>query len=299
MMPYSIRQFGTLVLTEYKESGQSDNLGTGAALTSWQQLPNGTFFDNYYGVERRPQGIRPLTKEGVLFGETAESIESQIDAIRAYIGVRDRLTVQFRSGVLRWQWAVLKEVNTAAELGRALTVPIQLTFETAAQHWYEIVQGIGWIVGDLSMHLGDGTGELGQQSYTYVLNSAGTMTFTLPHAGNIPATNIKATITAGTVGILALVIKNVTSSDLLSANWQVNWDVGSEDGITPGKHLVIDCGASNITLDGENSFAPFTATHKAQWLRLEKGADNEIQVTITGNANLDGTITFEWYDHYA
>ena len=304
-----IRQFGELLVPQKKEfgAGQEDNLGTGRALTSWQQLPDGTFFDNYYGVERRPQGIRPVTKEGVIYGADADEIEDTIDYLRAHIGAMDKLTVQMRSGDLRWQWAVFKEVDTPAPSGRPTAVPMQLTWETAAQHWYGLVNtGDGWTVGDDSFTLGDGTAELGQNSYTYTLTvDSGSIpqNFNLTHRGNIPATNLIIRVTAGTTDITYLRIRQVTST-LAYGPWEIYY---YQSGLPPilaaGETLVIDCGALNITNDGDDAYADLFWDWP-QWLRLEANRDgtpklNQIYVYVDGNANADATVSFEWYDHYA
>lgn len=301
-----IRQFGEMLIPQKKEFGasQEDNLGTGRALTSWQQLPDGTFFDNYYGVERRPQGVRPVTKEGVLYAETAAEIEVAIDEMRAYIGVMDKLTVQMRSGDLRWQWAVLKEVDTPAPSGRPTAVPLQLTWETAAQYWFGLVNsGDGWSVGDDTFSLGDGTAELGQNSYTYTLTVDGGATaqvIELTHNGNIPATNLVVRVTAGTDDITYLRILQFTSTQAYPGTWQIYYhdeNVTHLPILNAGDTLVIDCGALNITNDGADAYADLYWTFP-QWLRLEPGA-NTLWVFVDGNANADATISFEWYDHYA
>lgn len=296
-MAYALRQFGSILLPEYKEDGNADNLGTGLARTSWQELPNGTYFDNYYGVERRPQGIRPLTKEGVLIGDDATAIRTQIDALRKNIGVRDKLTVQFFDGVLRWQWAVLKEVNTEAALLKGRAMPVQLTFETAAQHWYQLVQGTeGWTIGDDSFLLGDGTAAIGQSDYVYTIDGNGSARFfSLVHSGNIPATNLQITVTAGTTNLTQVDIQNVTSDGATANDWIIQY-TGT---ILAGESLVIDCGALTVLNDGDDAFADLSATAKAQWMRLEAEATNSIKVTAYGNTNLDATISFRWFDHYA
>lgn len=297
-----IRQFGDMLLPQKKEfgAGQQDNLGTGRALTSWQQLPDGTFFDNYHGVERRPQGIRPVTKEGVLYAETAAEIESTIDYLRAHIGVMEKLTVQMRSGDLRWQWAVLKEVDSPAPSGRPTSVPLQLTWETAAQQWFGLVNGDGWSVGDDTFLLGDGTAELGQQSFTYTINGNGSNRFfSLTHNGNIPATNLLVTVTAGSTNLSQVTIESVAASAATGVDWIVTY-LGT---VAAGDSLVIDCGAQNITNDGNDAYSGLTWVAPG-WLRLEANRDgtprtNSMRVFVVGNTNLDATVSFEWYDHYA
>lgn len=298
-----IRQFGDLLIPQKKEFGvgQEDNLGTGRALTSWQQLPDGTYFDNYHGVERRPQGVRPVTKEGVVYGANATEIEDTIDYLRAHIGVMDKLTVAMRSGDLRWQWAVLKEVDTPAPSGRPTAVPLQLTWGTAAQHWFGLVNNAdGWTIGDGSFSLGDGTAEVGQNSYTYTINgNASNRYFDLVHNGNIPATNLLVTVTAGSTNLTQVVVESVAASAATGIDWIVTW-LGT---LVAGDELVIDCGASNITNDGADAYGGLT-WNAPGWLRLEANRNgtpktNSMRVFVVGNTNLDATISFEWYDHYA
>lgn len=290
-LPYAIRQFGTLLVPQHRESGQEDNLGTGRALTSWQQLPNGTYFDNYSGVARRPQGIRPITKEGVLYAATALEIEDTIDDLRAYLGVRDELTVRYRSGQLRWQHAVLIDVNTPARSGRALSVPLQLTWETVAQHWYKLKQlPATWVVGDQSFQLGDGTTGLGQASQSAELTLPGATTVTLTHAGNIPATNLVITVTATHAALTGITIANAATGHSLAYAGTV----------ALGDSLIIDCGAMNITNDGADAYTGLTPSNRAVWMRLAAESDNVFTITPTSaSSGLVGSIGFAWYDHYA
>lgn len=300
-MPYSIYQFGTWSPPKPWEPGQEQNMGTGAARTSWQALPNGTYFDNYHGVERRPQGIRPIIKEGMIYGATSAAVETVIDDARSWLGVRDKLTVRFYSGNLRWQEAVLKDVNTPSRPFRAFACPMQLVFETVAQHWYEVRHyPVGWTIGDGTWNLGDGTAQLGESGTQETLTATGatgtappgggtTQTITLTHNGNIRATNLIWTITAGTNDIDAIQIENLSTGETIYYNTTV----------AAGTVLSIDCGAQDILNNGANAYTNFTPSNKGRWMTLAKESDNTILVTVNGNAAQDGTIAIEYYDHFA
>jgi hypothetical protein len=58
-MAYVISMFDGLALSPYIQRGDSQDIGTGAALTSFLQLPGGGYYDNYRD-RISPQGIRPL-----------------------------------------------------------------------------------------------------------------------------------------------------------------------------------------------------------------------------------------------
>jgi hypothetical protein len=80
---YRIFAFDGIEIPDYNAD---HNMGTGAALTSFQQLPNG-FFDNY-GTADSPQGIRPIVARGRILHDTAAEMRTTLDALRQKIGKR-------------------------------------------------------------------------------------------------------------------------------------------------------------------------------------------------------------------
>lgn len=299
-MAYRIYNFDGLSLSEYHQDGDTQNMGTGDALTKFQQLPNGTFYD-FYGSNKSPQGIRPIQKRCVLFADTSALLKTAMDNVRAKLGVRGKLTIQYDDDTLRWQWARLKTADMEEEWNAGVTInPCYMEWVTAAQHWYEIINSpVEWTVGDSTWVLGDGTAELGENGTSTTLTATGatgtappaggtTQSIALQHGGNIPATNMVWTVTAGTTTITAIKISNGATGESFYFN----------HAITAGEVLVIDCGAMNVTVDGVNHYADFTPSNRGRWMRLISGGD-VITVTVNGNTSADGTIAVEYYDHYA
>lgn len=299
-MAYKIHQFDALVLSDYQQDGDVQNMGTGEALTSFQQLPNGTYYD-HYGSSKSPQGIRPIRKKCVLWGDTTAELREAMDDIRAKIGVRGKLTVQFGDGTLRWQWARLASVDMPEDVDASqVTLTCDMEWITAAQHWYEIINSPEeWTVGDGTWVMGDGTAELGENGTSVTLSATGatgtappaggtTQTVNLTHYGNIAATNLIFTITAGSAAITAVKIANGTTGESFYFSASV----------AAGDVLVVDCGAMSVTNDAVNAYSSFVPGNRARWMTLASGA-NVLTVTVNGNAGVDGTFAIEYYDHFA
>lgn len=191
-MAYELRLFDELVISPYLMPADQQDIGTGAALTSFMSLPGGGFYDNYRS-RRSPQGIRPINKSGILWGNAAE-LKAQIDAWRGKIGKRGKLTVQFDDGSMRWQWARLQDFS-APRPGSAKGgwLAFSATWITAAQNWRGVVRAGGWTWGDDTWVFGDGSAEFGVGAYTFDI-STGLILVPLMHNGNIDATNLKLTV---------------------------------------------------------------------------------------------------------
>lgn len=188
-MPYIVKLFDGLAVPEYIRPGDSQDMGTGAALTSFLQLPGGGYYDNYRD-RTSPQGIRPINKTGVLWGTDAE-LRAQVDSWRAKLGKRGRLTVEFDDGSMRWQWARLQDVSTPRSYdNRGGWCPIALTWITAAQNWRGYVYDApSWEWGDESWFFGDGSTGFGVGATTYTVTTSGTLC-TVTHNGAIDAGNV-------------------------------------------------------------------------------------------------------------
>jgi hypothetical protein len=193
---YKIYMFDGLVLPEYLSQGGSNDIGSGDALTSFNQLPGGGFFDNY-GARVSPQNIRPITRNCILWGDTAAELYTNFNALRGKIGKRGKLTVMFDSGELWWQWARLQRVHNPRPLeAKANWLPCTLTFITASQQWYGLIEsGDTWEVGDESFYLGDGTAEMGMESHSFDLDfGSGSLETTLTTAGSTYVRNMRIEI---------------------------------------------------------------------------------------------------------
>lgn len=189
-MAYQIIAFDGLATPIYLQRGDEQNMGTGSAQTDFRQTPGGGFY-RMRRAARSPQGIRPVTKSGVLWGESAADLRAQLDAWRAKIGVYGRLTVRFFDGSLRWQWAELQDVDApVAASNKGNYVPISLTWQTAAQHWNGRERDEGWTWGDLSWIFGDGQAEFGQASYEYTLAAGTQNNVTVVVGGNLDVSGL-------------------------------------------------------------------------------------------------------------
>jgi hypothetical protein len=165
------------------------NLGTGQALTSFLPLPGGGFYDNYRD-RKSPQGIRPISKSGLFYGSHDE-LEEEINAWRALLGVRDKLSVLWDNGAIRWQWARLQSVETPrASDAKGGWLPFTLTWISAAQNWRGVVYDeVDWTWGDDTWVWGDGTAAMGvgNQQFSLTVNN---QSVTAAHNGNIDAPNL-------------------------------------------------------------------------------------------------------------
>lgn len=189
-MSYRIVSFDGLATPFLRQSGDEDNMGTGSAQTDFRQTPGGGFYRMRRG-KRGPQGIRPVTKSGVLRANSGAEMRAQIDAWRAKVGVYGKLTVRFSDGSLRWQWAELQDFDAPvanARGGRVL--PVTLTWQTAAQYWNGRERDEGWTWGDLSWIFGDGQAEFGQVSYEYTLAAGTQNNVTVGVGGNLDVSGL-------------------------------------------------------------------------------------------------------------
>lgn len=189
MATYIVKMFDGLEVSPYIRAGDQQNMGTGSALTSYLPLPGGGFYNNYRG-KKSPQGIRPVTKSGLMLG-TDEELDTQVNAWRAKIGVFGALVVEWGSGALRWQGATLQDANMPMPReNKGGWQEFTFTWITAAQNWRGVVyRDEGWTVGDDSFVIGDGSAEIGQGSVSFTLADSDE-TVTVTHDGSIDAPNV-------------------------------------------------------------------------------------------------------------
>lgn len=188
-MTYRVRQFNGVVVPEYITRGNVQNMGTGNALTSFLPLPGGGFYDNYRR-KKSPQGIRPISKSGVFWGDEDE-LEAELNVWRAMIGERGVLTLEYDNGALRWQWARLQDVDAPRPSdAKGGWLPFTMTWISAAQNWRGVTHGQpGWTWGDESWVFGDGTAEFGVGPETYILNTID-QSIVVNQGGDIDAPNV-------------------------------------------------------------------------------------------------------------
>lgn len=222
-MAYKILLFGDLPIPDFIRQGDSQNMGTGRALTAFRQLPGGGWYDNYRG-RRSPQGIRPITKSGVFVG-TEQELDDELMAWRALLGERRKLTVRMSSGRLMWQWAILQDVDAQRPSDAVVGWnPVAFTWISVAQNWRGVVYGEeDWTWGDGSWLFGDGTAELGVGAQEFTLSGASDQVL-VTHGGSIDASNVLLRFT-------------------MTGTWQDITIVNH----TTGQHIVLDRDASSTS----------------------------------------------------
>ncbi len=94
--------FDGLALSPYVHSGDSQDLGSGTAMTAFLSLPGGGFFDNF-GHDKSPQSVQTIHKSGILLGTPTE-LYTQLQAWRSKVGIRGKLVALWDDGKLRWKW---------------------------------------------------------------------------------------------------------------------------------------------------------------------------------------------------
>ncbi len=287
-MSYVLTQFDGVILPVYKQRDMADVATSGPASSSLRRLSNGRYVDTQ-GTERNPLTADVVSRACEIFGTDWADVRGQLDILEAKKGVRGALTKAYRDGVLRWQYAKLLHVEAPASLRTWNSQTTILTFQTEQPEWRGASHAEGWSVGDDSFYIGDGTASLGVDTTT-VLTATGatTQAATLTNGGKIDAKELIVTVTAGTNTITAITWANATSG----YGW--TW-TGS---LTTGQVLIVDTDAVNVTKQGANAYATFTPTDLAVWDRIVSG-DNEIAITVTGNAAADGVISWTYWDMFA
>lgn len=285
-MAYVLYQFDGLEIPRTILDGDDQNIGTGSALTAFSQLPGGGFFD-HYGRRKSPQGIRPITKSGVVNAASASEARAQLDALRAKLGILGKLTAQFDDGSMRWQWARLQSVDTPRRSrDNGNLFPYELTFISAAQHWYGLVYPNGWTWGDGTWIWGDGTAQFGQAVYSGTVASPPTIT----HDGNIDAVNVQITTTFAEAGLAGFtIINNGASGNRIEYNDDTN-------AVAVGDVLKIDCGARSCALHQKSAYAAITNIYGlGDFLDITTAAVHGVNVgdtiAVEGTDNYDGVYT--------
>lgn len=290
-MSYVLYAFDGLAIPTYLQDGDSQNIGTGNALTNFTQLAGGGFFDNY-GDLTSPQAIQPITKSGVIWGDDAGDTKDILDAWRAKIGKRGRLSVLYDDGAIRWQWARLQSVNTPRRQDhKSHYLPIELSWVTADQNWRGIVSSEEeWVWGDLSWVFGDGFAEFGEEDHLYPITTTN-MDTVINNGGNINSTDLRISIIPD-VDITAFAVSNQTIS--------TNQIMVIGTTFSAGEEIVIDCGAMSVTVNGSDAYQYFLKfTSGPDWLPLLPG-DNTIRASYNiASGTLNTNVGYSWTEYWA
>jgi len=222
----------------------------------------------------------------VITGSDAERVAT-LKALRGKIGRRGRLTIEFDTGELWWQWARLRSVQTPRGEEAKAILPVTLRWETASQQWYGIVEsGDSWVVGDESFYLGDGSASLGMNDYSYEIAAGSTLISpTLAHGGNTFARNMHIQLQTD---------EAMTSMTIESGQGQsISW---ANPGLSGAFTLTIDTGAKAC-------FARMDNEGVAILQARGQGADVLVQTTsahglATGDSvEISGTTAYNGVHH--
>jgi hypothetical protein len=282
---YKIYMFDGLILPEYLPEGGSNDIGSGDALTSFSQLPGGGFVDNY-GQRVSPQNIRPITRECVLWADTADELYEKFNAVRGKIGKRGKLTVMFDNGQMWWQWARLQRVHMPRSMdAKANWLTCGLTFITASQNWYGLVQTAeGWEVGDDTFYLGDGSAALGMQDHVFNVGfPAGGYADFLTTEGSTYVRNMRVemqldqNIAALNLQILNMGHRIVWTNPSITGGWTLIMDTGEKS--CRVRHDTSAKAIASVSNYGATMYVVTTTAH---------GRSTGDSVEIAGSTNYSG-----------
>lgn len=272
------------------------NMGTGAALSSFQQLPGAGYYDSYT-LSKAPQGIRDVTVSAWIYSATAATRKTALDNLRKYLGVRDRLAIIYDDGTIRWQWARLMDVDAADDVRNVQWTPVDLRFITADQYWRGVVEGTGdWTWQDGTWRWGDGTIVMAQQSTSQTITSTGGTPQTLSavtNDGNVDTKDLRITITGPTGnGIRTMTVENTTTGN--HTKWTYT-AAGASTYIDPGEHLVVDSGSlAAYHLEADKSITtPFIAQSgiTSTITSTSHGLSTGNLIRVSGSLHNDGYYT--------
>lgn len=284
-MSYRITRFGTFAgdMTTLPVLEKTHDMGSGDSRLLSIDTPSGQY--DLLGSKRAKRAPYTLPVSCKLYATTPASMQTQLDALKALRGKRDRLWMELYSGEFRWINARLVNINGMRNPKIALYQPLTLNFEITDQHWHG--EHHAAITFDSGYYFD--AGEYFDSGETYALDVS-PKTLTINNGGNVTVDDVIMTITAQTTAITLLVIKRkigaITYEHLVYT--------GS---IAATESLVIDCGALSVKNDGAGDSEHFArgSDHKSdEWLLLEDG-DNTIEVTRTGGG-ATSSIDFQFYD---
>lgn len=291
---YEIISFDGVTVPPYLQRGDEQNMGTGSAQTDFRQIPGGGFY-RMRRTKRSPQGIRPVTKSCVIWGDSAADARAQLDAWRQKIGVYGKLTVRFFDGSQRWQWAELQDVDApVAASVKGPYVPLSLTWQTAAQYWNGLVYR-AWTVGDGSFVLGDGTAQLGQQDIRFTLDGPKASMVTVVNNGNIDVTGLVIHYTSDSgIAQNPVMITNLHTGQYVICNTGIEVSDLRIDTYSKAVARVGWGVESDITQinRGQPGVAVRTVFHTSGYHYLSVG--QRVEISGTGEPGFDGVWLIEY-----
>lgn len=277
-MSYRLYRFGSSQLIP--DTNASQNIGTGKARIESVGAPRGGAFDSL-GTEQAFRGGYELSASGMMVGSSAADLKTQFDALRGYLGKREKLWRIDYTGTLQWVWARLISVNVTRQVEHLQHLEMDLSFYVYSALWHGALHG--------SWRLDDGNalddGNTLDHSLITLLNTS-PKTLVLNNGGNGVLRDFEFAITAKGTAITQVKIEVNGKTSMV---WAGTLAVGTQ--------LVVDFGGMGITNNGVNAYGGLTLTtsHKIDdWMRLDTG-DNTVVVTRTGG-DATSELAVVYYD---
>lgn len=277
-MSYILYRFGSTQLIPVYDGSQ--NIGTGQARVESIDAPRGGAFDSL-GKEQAFRGGYEMTASGSMIGSSASDLKTQFDALRAYLGKREKLYRIDDSGVMQWAWARLTGVSVTREVKHKQYLDMDLSFYVFSSLWHGTLHG-SWRLDDGNA-LDDGL-EL-DEALVILLDST-SKTINLSNGGNGVLRDFEFAITPKGTAVTEVVFA-------VDGKTHMTW-VGT---VAVNTQLVFDFGAMSISNNGVDAYFGLTlsSSHKIDdWMRLEPGSNN-ITITKTGGSTLT-ELAIVYYD---
>jgi len=277
-MSYRIYRFGDTQLIPDYDARQE--IGTGMAQIESIDGPRGGAFDSL-GTEQAFRGGFAVKTTGIMAAATSAALKTEFDALRAYLGKRQKLWRRDDAGEMQWAWARLVAVNVTREAKNQCYLEMDLSFYVYSAVWNGDNHGVQYF--DSGLLFDDGL--FFDDNEIYPLGTSPT-TVTLSNDGNATIRNFEFAFTPKVSPITALKIE---VSGKISISWAGTLAVDTQ--------LVFDFGAMGISNNGVNAYSGLTlnADHKIDdWARLEPG-DTTFLITRTGGS-ASSELAVSYYD---
>jgi hypothetical protein len=261
--------FSTVTLPEGEPSTPVGGAPTHAPTV---KLPGGRYYAaSELGAQAPVSLPYRQTYRGIIYGDTADELQTALDALKGLRGFEAALTREVQINPLaeeepqqQWCSACLLQVTSTRESKNGLWLEVQLEFEIRSL----------W------------RGSL--QEHVYIMGY-GVNTLLVTNLGNCDVAEVELTLTAG---------EAITQFDLTSGV-EVAWRYTGA--VAAGKAVIIDTGQQAVhNNDGVADYAHFALldAHTVEdWLLLHPGA-NYLTVTLLGGVYGAGdhSLKFSYYD---
>lgn len=281
---YWLERFGT---TELPTQQPDQYVGTGQASTAkFIPLPGGGVFDTLGSEQAVGQGGTISCKGAVsILDQSGAALISQVQALRALKGKRDKLYRRWDNGDMEWIYARLVEVNAQRSIRDLNSLEMMFTFQQISPVWNGNTHGSGWYLDsgeyfDTGLVFDEATGDI------FALDSV-PKSITISNGGNAPVRDMVIEVYNDMASGAAITQIDIAISGKTAWRWTGSLPVG--------KVLTIDCGAFTVLNDTTDAYSGVSleSGHAIDcWIELEPG-DNVLSVTRTGgDASASFTVRY-------